>query len=154
MLTLTACNSGSSVPTAVTEHKPVPTETPAAPAPSAPEPLLPCPVKLIHSRMEHNLEMDVYTTIVNISKSDITAIAFNAWHTNRFGETLSPYKTVLSHEDTIRRGQSYSIHWEILMEEHVGNGKPGHSELSVDRVAFSDGRLLHGSDFDGCDFEL
>ncbi len=46
------------------------------------------------------------------------------------------------------------MHWEILMEEHFGTGKPGRSELGLDRVAFADGRLLHFADFDGCDFQF
>jgi len=104
--------------------------------------------------MVHNLEMDVYTTVVNISKWDITAIAFSAAHTNRFGETLEPYRTALTSESTINHGQSRSMHWEILMEQHVGSGKPGTSEMSVDKVAFSDGRIFHGDEIEGCNFKF
>ena len=103
--------------------------------------------------MVHNLEMDVYTTVTNISKSDITAIAFSAAHTDKFGDTLKPYRTNLTSEDTIKRGRSQSMHLEILMEEPTGlHGKPGSSELFVAKVAFADGRVLTSAEIEGCDF--
>ena len=103
--------------------------------------------------MVHNLEMDVYTTVTNVSKSTITAISFGAAHTNKFGDTFTPYKTNLSSEDTIKPGRSQSMHWEILMEEPTTfHAKPGSSELFVARVAFSDGRVLDINDIEKCDF--
>lgn len=127
--------------------------TPAVP--EAPPPKkLPCPVKLTHSRMVHNLEEDVYTTVVNISDSDITAIAFGSAHTDLFGKTWTPYKTDLTSEDTIKRGRSQSMHWEVLMEEPstIQGKKPGSSELYVTKVAFSDGRVVDILGIEGCDF--
>jgi hypothetical protein len=107
--------------------------------------------------MVHNLEMDVYTTVVNISESDITAIAFGASHTDRFGNTWTPYRTDLTSEDTIKRGRSQSMHWEVLMEEHTRfHAKPGSSELYLTKVAFSDGRVARMTDIaggaEGCAF--
>jgi hypothetical protein len=129
-----------------------PTDLPAAVAP----PKTPCPVRLIHSKMVKNLEMDVYTTVVNISTSDITAIAFGASHTDRFGDMWEPYKTSLSSEETIRKGQSRSMHWEVLMETRSGieHSKPGSSELFVDKVAFADGRVLRVGEMEGCGFHF
>jgi hypothetical protein len=124
----------------------------------ASKPKYPCPVKLTNSRMVHNLEMDVYTTVTNISDTDITAIAFGSGHTDNFGQTHTPYKTDLTSEDKIKKGDSQSMHWEVLMEEPFGpaNGKPGISELFVTKVAFADGRGLTISDFEGttCDFKF
>jgi len=138
--------------------KPRTVETaPAPPAvtttPPAPE-KIPCPVKLIRPRMVHNLEEDVYATVVNISDSDITAIAFGAAHTDKFGRTWTPYKTDLTSEDTIKRGHSQSMHWEVLMEEPFGNGhgKPDTSDLYVSKVAFADGRVVDITGIDGCWF--
>jgi len=104
--------------------------------------------------MVHNLEMDVYATVTNVSKSTIIAVAFDANHTDNFGDTLEPYKTVLSAEDTLRPGQSEPMHWEILMEEHASfeGRKPGTSEMYLSRVSFSDGQRKQGIDFEGCDF--
>ncbi len=103
--------------------------------------------------MVHNLEMDVYTTVTNISNTDITAIAFGAAHTDKFGNTWEPYKTELTSEHTIKRGNSRSMHWELLMEEPTNlHGKPDSSELFVAKVAFADGRILMSSEIEGCDF--
>jgi hypothetical protein len=66
--------------------------------------------------MVDNLEMDVYTTVTNISDTDITAIAFDANHTDKFGIALEPYRRNLTSEQTIRKGQSRSMHWEILTD--------------------------------------
>lgn len=104
--------------------------------------------------MVHNLEMDVYAKITNVSKSTIIAVSFDANHTNNFGDTLEPYKTALSAEHTLRPGQSEPMHWEVLMEEHTTfeGRKPGTSEMFLDRVSFSDGQRKKGIDFEGCDF--
>jgi hypothetical protein len=104
--------------------------------------------------MVHNLEEDVYATVVNISDSDITAIAFGAAHTDRFGQTWTTYKTELTSESTIKRGRSQLMHWEVLMEEPFGNGhgKPDSSEMYVSKVAFADGRVLDILGIDGCSF--
>lgn len=113
-------------------------------------------MKLIHSRLVHNLEDDVYTTVVNISDADITAIAFGAAHTDLFGRTWTPYKTDLTSEHTIRRGRSQSMHWEVLMEEpsNIEGRKSGSSELYVTKVAFSDGRVIDILGIEGCDFDF
>jgi len=126
--------------------------TPAAVEP----PKTPCPVRLTHSRMVKNLEMDVYTTVVNVSTSDITAIALGASHTDKFGDMWEPYKTDLTSEETIKKGQSRSMHWEVLMETRSGieHSKPGSSELFVDKVAFADGRVLHVGEMEGCWFHF
>jgi hypothetical protein len=102
------------------------------------------------------LEEDIYATVVNISGSDITAIAFGVAHTDKFGQTYTTYKTVLTSEDTIKRGHSQSMHWEVLMEEPFGNGhgKPGRSELYVSKVAFADGRVVDILGIDNCDFNF
>lgn len=104
--------------------------------------------------MAHNLEEDVYATVLNVSDSDITAIAFGAAHTDKFGRTWTPYKTDLTSEDTIKRGHSQSMHWEVLMEEPFGNGhgKPDTSDLYVSKVAFADGRVVDITGIDGCWF--
>jgi len=118
---------------------------PEAENPEPPPPQkLSCPVKLVSPRMVHNLEMDVYVTVVNISDTDITAIAFGSAHTDKFGVTRTPYKTDLTSEDTIRRKHSQSMHWQVLMEEVAGGGgnKPGSSQLYVTKVAFADGRVV------------
>ena len=127
-------------------------DTVLTPPPKPPK--IPCPVRLTNMRMVHNLEMDVYATITNISKSTIIAISFEASHTDNFGDTLTPYKTVLSSEEVLSPGRSEPMHWEILMEEQSGihNAKPGQSEMYVDRVAFKDGGVFRFSDIDGCDF--
>jgi hypothetical protein len=106
--------------------------------------------------MVHNLEEDVYVTVVNVSDSDITAIAFGAAHTDKFGQTWTPYKTDLTSEHTIKRGHSRSMHWEVLMEEPFSNGlgKPGSSELYVRKVAFADGRVVDILGIDGCSFKF
>ncbi len=103
--------------------------------------------------MVHNLEMDVYTTVTNVSNTDITAIAFGAAHTDKFGDTWEPHKTNLTSEDTIKRGSSQSMRWELLMEEPTNfHAKPGSSELFVPKLAFADGRVLTSSEIEGCDF--
>jgi hypothetical protein len=103
--------------------------------------------------MVHNLEEDVYTTVVNISGSDITAIAFGAAHTDKFGNTWTPYKTDLTSEDVIKRGRSRSMHWEVLMEEPTAfHGRPASSEMYVSKLAFSDGRVVDGTDIEDCSF--
>jgi hypothetical protein len=103
--------------------------------------------------MVQESEMNVYTTVTNISSATITAIGFGASHTNNFGETLTPYKTDLTAEHTIKPGASRAMEWEILMEEHAGKDKPGTSTLYVDKVAFADGRSLGILDIaDGCSF--
>ena len=133
---------------------PVVTEDTAAREPAKVErKKIPCPVKLTHSQMVHSLEMDVYTTVVNISNTDITAIAFGASHTDKFGNAWEPYKTDLSSERTIKRGHSRTMHWEILMEEPTSfHAKPGSSEMYVSKVAFADGRVFDLSDIEGCSF--
>jgi len=148
-LSLVACSNNDRR----VEATPAPTETtPAAPE-ALPPKKLPCPVKLTNSRMVHNLEEDVYTTVVNISDSDITAIAFGAAHTDLFGKTWTPYKTDLTSEHTIKRGRSRSMHWEVLMEEPTTfQGKPGSSELFVTKVAFSDGRVVNILGIERCSF--
>jgi hypothetical protein len=100
--------------------------------------------------------MDIYSTVVNISNSDITAIVFGTAHTDRFGDMREPYKTELTSEETLKRGHSKTMHWEVLMEEPTGirNSKPGSSELFVDKVAFADGRVLHVGELEGCDFKF
>ena len=78
---------------------------PPAVTTTPPEPKkISCPIKLIRPRMAHNLEEDVYATVLNVSDSDITAIAFGAAHTDKFGRTWTPYKTDLTSEDTIKEG--------------------------------------------------
>jgi hypothetical protein len=147
-LTLVACSSSPQV--ALTEHKEVATETPL---PATPPPKQSCPVKLTKSRMVHNLEMDVYTTVTNISNTDIVAIAFGAAHTDKFGDTWEPYKTDLSSEDTIKQGSSQSMHWELLMEQPTRfHGKPDSSELYISKVALADGRVLTNGEMEGCVF--
>jgi hypothetical protein len=139
----------------VTSSAPVETKkTVADPTPTPPiQPKTPCPVKLDDTRMIHNAEMDVYTTVTNISDTDITAIAFDANHTNSFGTTLEPYKTNLTSEEKLLKGHSRSMHWEILMEEPTTfQRKPGTSEMYVAKVAFADGRIVSGTEFEGCDF--
>src|SRR5580700_4840063 len=93
-LMLAACGRNPAVSSP--ERKDVATETPPKPPPAPLKQA--CPVKLTNSRMVHNLEMDVFTTVTNISKADITAIAFGAAHTDKFGDTVEPYKTNLSSE--------------------------------------------------------
>ncbi|MGD0497548.1 MAG: hypothetical protein ABSC23_03830 [Bryobacteraceae bacterium] len=147
---LSACNG---VPPAVHSNEQANSSaSPEAPVP----PKTPCPVNLIHPRMVHNLEMDVYATIVNVSTVDITAIAFGAAHTDKFGDMWEPYKTDLTSEDTIKKGRSLAMHWEVLMETPTGikNSTPGSSELFVNKVALSDGRVLHIGDLDGCSFKF
>lgn len=103
--------------------------------------------------MTHDLEEEVSVTVQNISDADITAIAFGSAHTDRFGDTRSPYKTDLTSEGRIRKGSSQSMHWTVLMEEPTGlHGKPGSSELYVTKVAFSDGRILSLLDIEKCSF--
>jgi hypothetical protein len=103
VIQFTACNSMQEPATTAAATEPLPEPKP---------PKTPCPVKLIHPRMEHNLEMDVYATVMNVSKSDITAIGFSASHTKKFGDVLHPYRTDLTSEDTIKHGQSQYMHWE------------------------------------------
>ncbi len=124
---------------------------------TATQPKLPCPIKLTKSRIVHNTEEDVYLTAVNISDSDITAIAFGVAHTDKFGDTWTPYKTNLTSEDTIKRGHSRSMHWEVLMETpetFAHKLKPNSSELYVTKVAFADGRVIDITGLDGCDFSF
>lgn len=113
-----------------------------------------CPVKLTNSRMVHNLEEDVYTTVTNVSQSDITAISLGAAHTDKFGDTWQPYNTNLTSETGIKREHAVPMHWEVLMEEPSGiKGKrPGSSELFVEKIAFADGRVLGIQDLERCDF--
>jgi hypothetical protein len=150
LLSVTACGSvPSSAPEAKKTAPADPTLTPTPPV----APKTPCPVKLDNTRMIHNAEMDVYTTVTNISDTDITAIAFDANHTNSFGTTLEPYKTNLTSEEKLLKGHSRSMHWEILMEEPTTfQRKPGTSEMYVAKVAFADGRIVSGTEFEGCDF--
>lgn len=111
---------------------------------------IPCPIKIISVRMVHNLEEDVYATIKNTSASDITAIAFGAPHADKFGTIRTPYKTDLTSEDTIKRGHSQSMHWEVLMDEVFTTGaKPGNVQFYVTKVAFADGRVLDTLGIDG-----
>ena len=148
LLTLVACGGVPESPPPETKAI-VADSTPAAP----PKQLTPCPIKLTNTRMVHNLEMDVYTTVTNISDTDITAIAFDANYTDKFGTTREPYRTNLTSEETMRKGRSQSMHWEILMEEPTTfHRKPGSSEMYVAKVAFVDGRVLTGTDIEGCDF--
>jgi hypothetical protein len=89
-LTLVACSGGA--PTAsLPEQKAAATDTPPPARPKQP-----CAIKLTNSRMVHNLEMDVSTTVTNIS-ADITAIALvppvpinSARHERRTGPTYPP----------------------------------------------------------------
>jgi hypothetical protein len=152
LIPLIGCNTPTEQPGVVVESKATVPDASATPA----KKLLPCPVKLIHSRMVHNLEEDVYTTVVNISGKDIAAIAFGAAHTDKFGSMWEPYKINLTSEDTIRKARSQSMHWEVLMETPAGisGGKPGISELFVAKVAFADGTVAGVSDFEGCDFKF
>ena len=69
-----------------------------------------CPVKLTNSRIVHNLEEDVYTTVTNVSQSDITAISLGAAHTDKFGDTWQPYNTNLTSETGIKRGHAVPMH--------------------------------------------
>lgn len=152
----TACDSVPPQTSTATVAAPVQTLPPTPSAPVQPLPPTPkpsCPVKVTNIRMVHNLEMDVYATITNVSRSTIIAVSFDANHTNNFGDTLEPYKTALSAEDTLRPGQSKPMHWEILMEENTNfkGRKPGTSEMFLDRVSFSDGQRKQGIDFEGCD---
>ncbi len=151
LLMLAACNTISSP--SQQESKPIAAD-PVLPTPP-PQARTPCPVKITNTRMIHNLEMDVYTTVTNVSGADITAIGFSANYTDQFGTTREPYKTDLTSEDMIRKGHSQSMHWEILMDEPTQfERKPGTSEMYVDRVAFTDGRILKGTELEGCDFIL
>ncbi len=73
--------------------------------------------------------------------------------TDKFGNTWTPYKLDLTSEDTIKHGRSQSMHWEVLMETPTTfHGKPGTSELYVDKVAFADGRVLTILDIQDCSF--
>ena len=100
-------------------------------------------------------EENVDLTIQNVSDQDITAIAFGATHTDRFGEAWEPYKTVLTLEETIKKGQSRHAHWEVLMEEHSKfAGAKNSSNLYLDKIAFKDGRTVQGYEFHGCSFDF
>ena len=94
-LSITACTQVPPTTEIASTSKSATSETTPAAEPPAPQ-KIPCPVKLLHPRMVHNLEEDVYATVVNISDSDITAIAFGAAYTDKFGQTWTTYRTDLA----------------------------------------------------------
>jgi hypothetical protein len=148
LLSVAGCQAGN-VTAGVQSNSP-------APMAAAKSQKLPCPIRLLKPRMVHNSEMDVYATVLNTSKVEITAIGFGALHTDRFGDSWEPYKTDLTSEESIKPGRAMPMHWEVLMEEPSGMAKrePGSSDLFVTKLAFADGRSLGVSDFEGCSFSF
>jgi hypothetical protein len=116
-----------------------------------PEPKLGCPVQV--TGLSINKPGNGYTyvraTIRNLTKTAISAISFEAYRADAFGDQFEPYNTSLTSERGIPAKGSRAMSWEILMDESTGGKvRPRSGSMSLYRIMFADGRSLDSSEVD------